>query len=180
MTFPSCPALLHHLHFFFLSTFPSVFSWPVIQQTGCAYSCGVMSFSHLFLSIHLSTLYFFLWCRVRWGLWGGCERVGTDWKCVCVSEWNLTLRVGGGWWPLTLQRYVCVVALAPRCLSPGLNLMLNRTSTVFHCGAFPHASLSMYDSLSNQREGDASVSDLIEPSCPRSAFQMLPPLKKQN
>ncbi len=178
VTFPFVK-LMYHLKFFI-----SVFSWTV-QQMWCVYSCVVMSFSHLFLSILFSALSGFLWCRARWGLWGG----GADWKCVCVcvcvcvwvSEWILTLRVGGGWWPLTLSTVcVCGVAPTPRHLSLGLNPTLNRTSSVFHCGAFPHASFSMYDSLSNQREGDASVSDLIKPGCPRSAFQMLPLLKKQN
>lgn len=135
--------------------------------------------SRNFFVLFISPLFLFPLMRDQMRTLGGCESSGADWKCVCVR--NLTLRVGGGWWPLTLQHCVCVWWPWPlRRLSPGLNLTLNRTSTVFHCGAFPHASVSMYDSLSNQREGDASVSDLIEPWCPRSAFQMLPLLKKQN
>ncbi len=165
---------MYHLKFFI-----SVFSWTV-QQMWCVYSCVVMSFSSFSFYSSLSSLWFPLMQSQMRILGGGG---GADWKCVCVCvcEWNLTLRVGGGWWPLTLSTVcVCGVAPAPRHLSLGLNPTLNRTSSVFHCGAFPHASFSMYDSLSNQREGDASVSDLIEPGCPRSAFQMLPPLKKQN
>ncbi len=150
----------------------------------CIFLCGHVILSSFSFYSLLSSFWFPLMQSQMRTLGGGA-----DWKCVCVcvcvcvwvSEWILTLRVGGGWWPLTLSTVcVCGVAPTPRHLSLGLNPTLNRTSSVFHCGAFPHASFSMYDSLSNQREGDASVSDLIKPGCPRSAFQMLPLLKKQN
>ncbi len=163
---------MYHLKFFI-----SVFSWTV-QQMWCVYSCVVMSFSSFSFYSSLSSLWFPLMQSQMRILGGGWLEV-----CVCVCVW-VKPHPASGWWMMTPYSQhcvcVCVVAPAPRHLSLGLNPTLNRTSSVFHCGAFPHASFSMYDSLSNQREGDASVSDLIEPGCPRSAFQMLPLLKKQN
>lgn len=72
------------------------------------FTCGVTLFPQLFLSIHLSPLSFPWWGLMR--TLGGCESSGADWKCVfmCVKERNLTLRVGGGWWPLPLQLCVCM------------------------------------------------------------------------
>lgn len=118
-------------------------------------------FFQSFVFLHFSLL----WCKASWGLMGGYDR--KPWVCahVCKTspcEWVVgddPLLSG----TLDSARVCTRGPPAPWRLSPGFSLTLNRTSAVFHCGAFPHASLSTYDSLSNQGEGDASVSDLIEP-----------------
>lgn len=142
--------------------------------------------SHYFLNFSFnSTLSFF-----SISLSSDAKPVRDSWEVVTGSPECVHMCVKphpvSGWWVMTPHSPALLTPrvrtwgpLHPDGYLPGsVSHWLNRTSTVFHCGAFPHAS--KYDSLSNQREGDASLSDLIEPGAHAQPSRCSHLLKKQN